>query len=94
MIDAMPELTTYMPNLHATCSIPEVSLPEVSSFLVLAGNRVRPQAYDSHQSPGDSRGSGRRRGHHKMLYASHYFWTGIEFRALVPDPARGTASGS
>ena len=21
----------------------------------------------------------------KMLYASHYFWTGIEIRALVPD---------
>jgi len=25
----------------------------------------------------------------KMLYASHYFWTGIELRTLVPDPARG-----
>jgi hypothetical protein len=26
----------------------------------------------------------------KMLYASHYFWTGIEIRALVPDPVRGS----
>ena len=25
----------------------------------------------------------------KMLYASHYFWTGLEVRALVPDPERG-----
>ena len=25
----------------------------------------------------------------KMLYASHYFWTAIELRVLVPDPARG-----
>ena len=25
----------------------------------------------------------------KMLYASHYFWTAIEVRVLVPDPARG-----
>ncbi len=25
----------------------------------------------------------------KMLYASHYFWTALELRALVPDPARG-----
>jgi hypothetical protein len=25
----------------------------------------------------------------KMLYASHYFWTGIELRTLLPDPARG-----
>jgi hypothetical protein len=25
----------------------------------------------------------------KMLYASHYFWTAIELRVLIPDPARG-----
>ena len=25
----------------------------------------------------------------KMLYASHYFWTAIEVRVLVPDAARG-----
>ena len=24
-----------------------------------------------------------------MLYASHYFWTAIEVRLLMPDPARG-----
>jgi hypothetical protein len=24
-----------------------------------------------------------------MLYASHYFWTALELRALVPDPQRG-----
>jgi hypothetical protein len=24
-----------------------------------------------------------------MLFASHYFWTAIELRVLVPDPARG-----
>jgi hypothetical protein len=24
----------------------------------------------------------------KMLYASHYFWTALELRVLVPDPAR------
>ncbi|HEY3380435.1 MAG TPA: hypothetical protein VGK32_01640 [Vicinamibacterales bacterium] len=26
----------------------------------------------------------------KMLYASHYFCTGLELRVLVPDPARGS----
>jgi hypothetical protein len=26
----------------------------------------------------------------KMLYASHYFWTALELRVLVPDPSRGT----
>jgi hypothetical protein len=25
----------------------------------------------------------------KMLYASHYFWTAIELRVMVPDAARG-----
>jgi hypothetical protein len=25
----------------------------------------------------------------KMIYASHYFWAGLELRALVPDPSRG-----
>ena len=25
----------------------------------------------------------------KQLYSSHYFWTALEMRALVPDPSRG-----
>lgn len=25
----------------------------------------------------------------KQLYSSHYFWTALELRVLVPDPARG-----
>jgi hypothetical protein len=25
----------------------------------------------------------------KMLYASHYFWTALELRTLMPDPSRG-----
>jgi hypothetical protein len=25
----------------------------------------------------------------KMLYASHYFWTALELRVLLRDPARG-----
>ena len=24
-----------------------------------------------------------------MLYATHYFWTALELRVLVPDPDRG-----
>ena len=26
----------------------------------------------------------------KMLYASHYFWTRLEWRVLMPGPSRGT----
>jgi len=25
----------------------------------------------------------------KMLYATHYFWTALDLRVLIPDPARG-----
>ena len=25
----------------------------------------------------------------KQLYSTHYFWTALELRALIPDPARG-----
>jgi hypothetical protein len=25
----------------------------------------------------------------KQLYASHYFWTAIELRELIPDPSHG-----
>ena len=25
----------------------------------------------------------------KMLYASHYFWTALELRVLIPDASRG-----
>jgi hypothetical protein len=25
----------------------------------------------------------------KLLYASHYFWTALDLRLLVPDPRRG-----
>lgn len=90
MTDAMPELTTYMPNLRRyLLGFPKVSLPEVSSFFywqetefglkpVIRINHVviRETAEDAVVIS-------------KMLYASHYFWTGIEIRALVPDPARG-----
>jgi hypothetical protein len=26
----------------------------------------------------------------KLIYASHYFWTALGVRALLPDPARGS----
>src|SRR6185436_4762875 len=26
----------------------------------------------------------------KMIYASHYFWTALDLRVLVPDPSRGS----
>ena len=88
--DAMPELTTYMPNLKRyLLGFPKVALPEVSSFLYWQETEfgLKPVIRINHvairETPEDAVVIS------KMLYASHYFWTGIEIRALVPDPARG-----
>jgi hypothetical protein len=90
MTDAMPELTTYMPNLRRyLLGFPKVSLPEVSSFLYWQETEfgLKPVIRLNHvvvrETPEDAVVIS------KMLYASHYFWTGIEIRALLPDPARG-----
>ena len=90
MTGAMPELTSHLPNMRRyLLGFPKVGMPEVSSFLywqetefglkpVIRLNHmiIRETAEDAVVI-------------NKMLYASHYFWTGIEIRALVPDPARG-----
>ena len=90
MTDAMPELTTYMPNLRRyLLGFPKVSLPDVSSFFYWQETEfgLKPVIRINHvvirETSEDAVVIS------KMLYASHYFWTGIEIRALVPDPARG-----
>jgi hypothetical protein len=90
MTDAMPELTAYMPNLRRyLLGFPKVSLPEVSSFLYWQETEfgLKPTIRLNHvvirETAEDAVVI------NKMLYASHYFWTGIEIRALVPDRSRG-----
>ena len=61
MVDSMPELTTYMPNIRKDCSIPEGQLARSPQPAVLAGDGVRFEAHDSHQPPHGPRGSGRYR---------------------------------
>lgn len=91
MIDAMPELSTHMPiTRQYLLGFPAAKMPEFTSFMywqetefglkpVIRINHVaiRETAEDTVVAT-------------KMIYASHYFWTGIELRALVPDPSRGT----
>ena len=90
MTDQMPELTTYMPNLRRYLQeFPRVSVPGATSFLYWQETDfgLKPTIRISHltirEGPGDAVVAS------KMLYASHYFWTGLELRALVADPARG-----
>ena len=50
MVDSMPELTMYMPDVRKyLLEYPKSDLPGATSFC-MAGNGVRLEAHDSHQS--------------------------------------------
>lgn len=90
MLDQMPELAIFMPDMrHYLLEYPRVTLPDSTSFLYWqeAEFGVKPTIRISHltirQRPDATVVAS------KMLYASHYFWTGLELRALLPDPSRG-----
>jgi hypothetical protein len=90
MVDRMPELTTYLPDLKRyLLDFPKATLPSSTSFLYWQETKfgLKPTIRINHVTIVDQP------GHvdvvSKMLYASHYFWTALELRVLVPDPARG-----
>ena len=86
----MPSMTNYLPGLKAyLLDYPKVTLPKSESFLYWQNAKfgLKPTIRINHLTIADQQ------THvavvSKMLYASHYFWTAIELRVLVPDPARG-----
>ena len=90
IVDEMPSLTADMPNLRRyLLGYPRVQLPDATSFLYWQETRfgLKPTIRISHlvirEGADDTVVAS------KMLYASHYFWTALELRVLVPDPARG-----
>jgi hypothetical protein len=90
MIDQMPELTEGMPDVRRhLLSYPQTTLPDSTSFLYwqIARFGLKPTFRISHvtirERPTDTVVAS------KMLHASHYFWTAIELRTLLPDPSRG-----
>jgi len=90
MIDRMPELIEYLPDLKRyLIGFPKVTLPNSDSFIYWQEAKfgLKPTIRINHltlvQEPTQTVVVS------KMLYASHYFWTAIELRVLVPDPARG-----
>jgi len=90
MVDRMPEMTSYLPDLkNYLLGYPKVTLPNADSFLYWQSAKfgLKPTIRINHLTIAS------RQSHvvvvSKMLYASHYFWTAIELRVLVPDPARG-----
>jgi hypothetical protein len=90
MVDAMPELTTYLPiPRQYLLEYPRVDLAGVTSFIYWQETQfgLKPTIRINHLSIFEDSGDALVAS--KMLYANHYFWTGLELRALVADPARG-----
>jgi hypothetical protein len=90
MTEQMPELTAFMPNLRRyLLEFPRVTVPDVTSFLYWQETEfgLKPTIRISHLTIRESADDAVVAS--KMLYASHYFWTGLELRVLVADPARG-----
>ena len=90
MVDRMPELTTYMPAVRRDLlDYPRGAMPEATSFLYWQETEfgLRPTIRISHVTVRENPANAVITS--KMLYASHYFWTGLELRVLLPDPSRG-----
>ena len=90
MIDRLPALTEHLPDLKKyLLEYPNARLENSESFLYWQEARfgLKPTIRVTHliidQQPTRVAVAS------KMLYASHYFWTALELRVLIPDPARG-----
>jgi hypothetical protein len=90
MIDRMPTLTEYQPELRRyLLNFPNGTFPNSTSFLYWQVTQfgLKPTMRISHlvirENPEETLVAS------KMLYASHYFWTALELRVLVSDPSRG-----
>ncbi len=90
MIDRMPALVEFLPDLKTLLlGYPSVTMPGITSIFYWqeAQFGLKPTIRINHlmieeQPQGVAIAN-------KLLYASHYFWTALELRVLVPDPARG-----
>ena len=81
-LGAMPDLRTYL------LDYPNASLSGSTDFLYwqIVQFGLKPTVRINHlviQDRADSTVIAS-----KMLYASHYFWTALEIRTLIPDPSR------
>lgn len=90
MIDQMPELTNYLPDVRRyLLGYPQVTLKNATSLLYWQETEfgLKPTIRLSHLTMSESGPDAVVTS--KMLYASHYFWTGLELRVLLADPSRG-----
>jgi hypothetical protein len=90
MIERMPRLGADLPDLtRYLLDYPNATLKNSTDFLYWQETQfgLRPTIRISHLVIQD--GPGWTVVASKMLYASHYFWTALELRILLPDPVRG-----
>jgi hypothetical protein len=90
LIDRLPRLGAELPDLtRFLLDYPNATLPNSTDFLYWQETQfgLRPTIRISHlviqERPNQTVVAS------KMLYASHYFWTALELRVLLLDPARG-----
>ncbi len=90
MIERLPRLGAQLPDLtHYLLEYPNARLANATEFLYWQETQfgLRPTIRISHlviQERPDCTVVAS-----KMLYSSHYFWTALELRVLLPDAARG-----
>ncbi len=90
MVEGMPSLSAYSPDVRRyLLDYPRVQLPGATSFLYWQETAfgLKPTIRINHLTiveRGDSTVVAS-----KMIYATHYFWTALELRLLIPDPERG-----
>lgn len=90
MVEEMPEFGGRMANLRRSLlEFPKFQAPNTSSFLYWQEVQfgLKPTIRINHVTIQENASETVIAS--KMLYASHYFWTALELRALIPDPARG-----
>jgi hypothetical protein len=90
LIERMPRLGVAMPDLtRFLLDYPNAILANSTDFLYWQETQfgLRPTIRISHLVIQER--SNQTVVASKMLYASHYFWTALELRVLLPDPARG-----
>ena len=90
LIDNMPAIAEFLPEMRQyLLEYPAPPLRPTTSFLYWqeADFGLKPTIRINHVAIQSSAEGAVVAS--KQLYSSHYFWTALELRVLVPDPARG-----
>ena len=85
MVDRMPSLTEYLPELKQyLLGFPKATLPNSESFLYWQEAKfgLKPTIRINHVVISEQATHAVVAS--KMIYSSHYFWTALELRVLVP----------